>query len=84
MESILARLVHLAPLIVLDTAQSALDELRVDENSADAAANANPPQSVTKRLADATSRFVLEEARGESHLSVALAAATGDDRKSVV
>ena len=83
MESILARLVHLAPLIVLDTAQSALDELRVDTDPSNAAEDASPPQSVTKRLADATSRFVLEEARGESHLSVALAAATGDDRRNI-
>ncbi|MCC6551614.1 MAG: NAD-binding protein [Polyangiaceae bacterium] len=74
------RLAHLAPVLVLDTAPEVLEEVR--------AASANEGGSgagfgVTARLADGTSRFVLEEARGDPRQSVALVAATGDDRRNV-
>lgn len=81
-ESILNRLVHLAPVLVLDTAQSALDELRIAGGDADAT-QAQPTHAVTRRLGDATSRFVLEEAREDPRRSVALVAATGDDRRNI-
>lgn len=80
-ETILERLVHLAPVIVLDTQQSALDELRVSESPA--SDEHGPIHAVTKRLADATSRFVLEDVRADAHLSVAIVAATGDDRRNI-
>ncbi len=80
-ETILERLVHLAPVIVLDTQQAALDELRVSETAGTDAEG--PVHGVTKRLADATSRFVLEETRSEQHLSVGIVAATGDDRRNI-
>lgn len=38
---------------------------------------------LTKQLADGTSRFVLEEARGDRRESVGIVAATPDDRKNV-
>lgn len=77
-ESILERLVHLAPVVVMDTSQAALDELRNVGGGESTLAH-----GVTKRLADATSRFVLEEMRSEQHHSVALVAATGDDRRNL-
>ena len=87
-ESILDRVVHLAPVLILDTSQSALDELILP--AVPSAAPTSPLASttlavhkVTKRLCDATSRFVLEEARGESNHAVALVAATGDDRRNL-
>lgn len=79
-ESILDRVVHLAPVLVLDTSQAALDELPV---SADGTAAPSTSHVVSKRLGDATSRFVLEDARGDSPHSVALVAATGDDRRNL-
>ncbi|HMU39597.1 MAG TPA: TrkA C-terminal domain-containing protein [Pseudomonadota bacterium] len=80
-ETILARLVHVAPVVVLDTVQTALDELRISE--AENAEAPSPLHGVQKRLADATSPFVLEELRDEQHLSVAIVAATGDDRRNI-
>ena len=86
-DSLVPRLSRLAPITVLDPVPAALDRIRIEHNE-------GPPDeeeegarrtahTLTKRLADGASRFVLEEARGESKQSVALVAATGDDRKNV-
>ena len=83
-DSILDRVLHLAPVLVLDTSQAALDELPVD--AAARSASTTPGQgsrSVTKKQGDATSRFVLEDARGDVRQAVALVAATGDDRRNL-
>lgn len=87
-ESILERVLHLAPVLILDTSQAALDELSpvavaAATPVAAAASSAIPIHAVSKRLADATSRFVLEEARGDTHHAAALVAATGDDRRNL-
>lgn len=82
-ESILDRLSHLAPVLVLDTSQAALDELRVPSDRAAPDSPQPPTHTVTLRLGDATSRFVLEAAREASRSSVALLAATGDDRWNI-
>lgn len=83
-ESILDRVVHLAPVLVLDTSQTALDELRLSVSSAaESAAASTVAYAVGKRLGDATSRFVLEEARGDVQHAAALVAATGDDRRNL-
>jgi hypothetical protein len=83
-ESILDRVVHLAPVLVLDTSQAALDELPLSAASPAESATASSIRPIIgKRLGDATSRFVLEEARGEPQHTVALVAATGDDRRNL-
>lgn len=87
-ESILDRVVHLAPVLILDTSQAALDELSFAAVPTSTGATAGSStvlavHAVHKRQADATSRFVLEEARGEASQSVALVAATGDDRRNL-
>src|SRR5688572_29146192 len=81
-ESLLDRLVRLAPVLVLDTAQAALDELRTDAGDTHSPAQ-HPRHAVTRRLGAATSRFVLEEAREDPRLSVALLVATSDDRRNI-
>jgi Trk K+ transport system NAD-binding subunit len=81
-ESLLDRLVRLAPVLVLDTAQSALDELRTDAGDTQSPEQ-HPRHALTRRLGDATSRFVLEEAREDPRLSVALLVATSDDRRNI-
>lgn len=81
-DSLLPRLVHLAPVLVLDTSQLALDELRAVAASPDSREQ-SPAHTVTRKLGDATSRFVLEDAREDPRLAVALLAATGDDRHNV-
>lgn len=87
-ESILDRVVHLAPVLILDTVQAALDELLLPAVPVTVVGTASASavlsvHAVSKRLGDATSRFVLEEARGEPSHSVALVAATGDDRRNL-
>lgn len=67
---------NLAPIVVLDTNAAALDELPERADDPDAF-------GLTKRVADGTSRLVLEDARGEPRLAVALVAAAGDDRQNV-
>jgi hypothetical protein len=72
-DSLLPRLVALAPLTVIDTSESALSELRASEE-VDAS-------RLTLRVADGTSRLVLEDLRGGG--DVGLVAATGSDRHNV-
>lgn len=74
------RLSRLAPILVLDTAPAALDEIPLP---AEVAEGAPAPFVVEKRLGDGTSRFVLEEARGDAQQAVALVAAAGHDRKNL-
>lgn len=81
--SLLPRARLLAPILILDTDQGALAALRDDVTDGATPAWKEASNPVTTRLADGTSRFVLEEARGKDGLSVALVAATGDDRKNV-
>lgn len=83
MESILDRLVHLAPVLVLDTSQAALDELRIGEESAESSSDNRPLHAFVKQLGDATSRFVLEESRQDPNHAVAIVAATGNDRRNI-
>lgn len=76
-ETVLDRLLNLAPVLVLDTAQAALDELSLP-----------PPDSpgrhqMTRVCADATSRLTLEDARTSREASVGLVAATGNDRRNL-
>lgn len=95
-EALLARLRGIAPTLVLESSPDALQALdapgRVDD--ANAAAGSGSPASATgtpigevfpttTRLADGTSRFVLEEARGDTRESVGIVAATSDDRKNI-
>lgn len=83
-DSLVPRLSRLAPLLVLDPVPAALAEIREQSEEALAAAEGTiAPHPVTKRLADGTSRFVLEEAREDAGQAVALVATTGDDRKNV-
>lgn len=80
-ESLIARLRTMAPLLVLDSASAALEAAAVPEDiPEDPTVDVFP---VTKRLADGTSRFVLEEARGDARDSVGIVASTSDDRKNV-
>lgn len=81
-DSLLPRLIHLAPVLVLDTVQAALDTLRLVEPGPDSGEQP-PAHAVSRQLGDATSRFVLEEARADPRLAVALLAATGDDRRNI-
>lgn len=83
MESILDRLIHLAPVLVLDTSQSALDELRIGEEGASVSPDGRPAHAFVRRLGDATSRFVLEESRQDANHAVAIVAATGNDRRNI-
>ena len=53
MESILDRLIHLAPVLVLDTSQSALDELRIGEEGASVSPDGRPAHAFVRRLGDA-------------------------------
>lgn len=86
-DSLVPRLSRLAPVTVLDPVPAALDRIR--EESAEGSPEEEEEgarhtiHTVTKRVADGASRFVLEEARGESKQSVSLVAATGDDRKNI-
>jgi Trk K+ transport system NAD-binding subunit len=95
-ESLLGRLRGMAPTLVLDSASEALEALdfpgRIEDASTGAtsgpiaSATGTPIGDVfplTKRLADGTSRFVLEEARGDARESVGIVAATPDDRKNI-
>lgn len=82
-ESILDRLVHLAPVLLLDTSQAALDELRTVAGDSLSASPPHPAHPVTRRQGDATSRFVLEAAREDPRMSVVLLAATGNDRWNI-
>lgn len=84
-ESILDRVVPLAPVLVLDTSQAALDELplAVPASTPASAGASSSAHAISKRLGDATSQFVLEEARGDRQHAVALVAATGDDRRNL-
>ncbi len=82
--SLLARVTHLAPILILDIAAEALDELRVTPPVEPKAGEpAGELHRVSKRLADGTSRFVLEEARDGGGQAIALVAAAGSDRKNV-
>ncbi len=83
MESILDRLIHLAPVLVLDTSQAALDELRIGEESADSSSDSRPSHAFVRQLGDATSRFVLEASRQDPNHAVAIVAATGNDRRNI-
>lgn len=84
-ESLIARLRGMAPTLVLDSAPEALDALDLPpevspEGDGDPRVEAFP---LVKKLADGTSRFVLEEARGDARESVGIVAATPDDRKNI-
>lgn len=75
--SLVERLTQIAPVVVMDVTQEALDELRAGMTDESA------PFPVELRLADGTSRFVLEEARDDARHAVAIVVATGDDRKNL-
>src|SRR5436853_4775737 len=89
-DSLIQRLTRVAPVIVLDTATAALEELSAVEATvlpvSDEEDGETPPPvtgnrfPLQKRQADGTSRLVLEELRGKAGESVALIAATGRDR----
>src|SRR3569832_1067683 len=81
-DSLLPRLVHLAPVLVLDISQAALDELRAVTPGPDPEEQA-PVHAVTRQLGDATSRFVLEDVRDDPRLAVALLATTEDERRNI-
>ncbi|MBK8256984.1 MAG: NAD-binding protein [Polyangiaceae bacterium] len=95
-EALLARLRGIAPTLVVENSPEALKALgtpgRVEDSTA--AAGSGLPASatgtpvgevfpITTRLADGTSRFVLEEARGDSREAVGIVAATSEDRKNI-
>ncbi len=91
--SLIQRLVSVAPVTVVDTAADAITE---SSEPAPTIAAATPPVArkasdpeiavaeayhpVERRVADGTSRLVLEDLRGDPTSSVALVAATGEDR----
>lgn len=79
-EVLIARLRGMAPVLVLDSAPEALDALSLPDEPDDPAKDTFP---LTKKLGDGTSRFVLEEARGDERESVGIVAATADDRKNI-
>jgi Trk K+ transport system NAD-binding subunit len=79
-ESLISRLRVMAPLLVLDSAPEALEAIGTRGEGAEPAVDVFP---VAKRLGDGTSRFVLEEARGDRRESVGIVAATANDRKNV-
>src|SRR5687767_6631910 len=89
-DALAQRLRHVAPLVILDTAPGALADLKEDGPPADPAGNGKngaprvrPLHPVVGQLADGTSRLVLEDLRGREKDSVALVAATGDDRHNL-
>lgn len=79
-ESLIGRLRGMAPVLVLDSAPEALEALAVPDEAEEPASETFP---LTKRLGDGTSRFVLEEARGDEREGVGIVAATADDRKNI-
>jgi Trk K+ transport system NAD-binding subunit len=79
-ESLIARLRGTAPVLVLDSSPEALGAMNTPVEAEGPGAEVFP---VTRRLGDGTSRFVLEEARGDERESVGIVAATADDRKNV-
>lgn len=88
--SILPRLSNVAPIVLVDTSSSALEEtpdtLEAPTSLAREARNSLMPAPstaafpFTKKLADGTSRLVLEDLRGPRDRRTALVAATGEDR----
>ena len=85
-ESMIARLRRLAPTLVLDSSSEALDAIGTpgeEPSPIEAEDPSAPVFELTKRLADGTSRFVLEEARGDAREAVGIVAATPDDRKNI-
>jgi Trk K+ transport system NAD-binding subunit/nucleotide-binding universal stress UspA family protein len=90
-DSLVQRLSLLAPLHVLDNSPTALAELTLPLAAAGTNGNGDAPEArntpvrhtVTTRLADGTSRIVLEDIRGHRTESVALVAATGNDRMNL-
>lgn len=82
-QTVLDRVQKLAPVLILDTSQATLDELALTSAGVPNAAPGEGSHPIEKRLGDATSQFVLEEIRGEKHASIALVAATGDDRRNI-
>lgn len=85
-ESLIGRLRKMAPTLVLDSAPEPLEAIQTpgeDEPIAEPDDPSAPVFDLTKRLADGTSRFVLEEARGDAREAVGVVAATPDDRKNI-
>lgn len=79
-ESLLGRLREMAPTVVLDTSAEALGTLSLPDDPGD---SGTPLFDVIKKQADGTSRFVLEEVRGNPREVVGIVAATPDDRKNI-
>lgn len=86
-ESLVERLSRVGPVLVLDKSEGALAAMILPEQQAEAAAEAATNgafrHSITARVADGTSRLVLEDARGDTRELVAMLAATGDDRTNL-
>lgn len=80
---IVARLSGIAPLTVVDTSEAALDGAIAAEPEASDPASTARLYPIERRVADASSRLVLEDLRGEPGAPVALVAATGNDRVAV-
>ncbi|MBX3201513.1 MAG: NAD-binding protein [Labilithrix sp.] len=76
--SILGRLTRHAPVTVVDVSPSAIDAIHEHGSTTD---DARP--LLVRRVADGTSRLVLEDLRGDPKSRVALIAATGDDRAAL-
>ncbi len=84
-ESVVERLSRVAPVLVLDKSASELPPVASNDAKADAGAPTSTVfrHPITTRLADGTSRLVLEDARGDTTDRVALVAATGEDRANL-
>lgn len=82
-DALVPRLSRIAPLVVLDPKPSALEKIREDEETEARHHERRTFHGITKLLGDGASRFVLEEARGDSSETVALVAATGVDRRNL-
>jgi Trk K+ transport system NAD-binding subunit/nucleotide-binding universal stress UspA family protein len=77
-DSLVTRLVRLAPLTVIDTAGPALEPI-----IARAAQRTDDAHPVASRVADGTSRLVLSDLRGDRRSSVGLVISPGDDRAAL-
>jgi Trk K+ transport system NAD-binding subunit/nucleotide-binding universal stress UspA family protein len=84
-ESIVEGLSRVAPVVVLDTSEAELRSMTATSVPPRGDAQTSGPfrHPITTQVADGTSRLVLEDLRGDARDSVALVAATGEDRTNL-
>lgn len=78
--SVIERLTRHAPVTVIDVSPAALDGMSARSLAAAETGDGHP---IVRRVADGTSRLVLEDLRGDPSSHVAIVAAPGDDRAAL-